>query len=692
MSEIKTDSRTLMIANPGGGDTIGYLQKTIGQLPKNKKSIIVEFPCLGIPRIAYALGEEAVKIDKEKSMDQLLLDYDRNAPAEMSEYIYTKNDSSDYILMNPRSNPENPVTRRINSNSSLIELPLYLKNKLSSMYDYIFFVSQGTMIHPATLYGMKVADIIVFYSLSEIEFVNNYTFSKKSNEVFGIEKERLILFSATNHLQSNNIAIYTKHSELAKKISEIEPNVIQWSPRNSLKTGNENIGLIDPMDHLTLKYHLREAKTELSDLEMKNITSITERIRGQLAEGHLDDYVSSLTNEDKRQKIKYLIADMVRSITDFVFTMPITDVIEMVQKEITELGVIQEILDDPTISSIEINGPDQVIAEINGKDVHMEHIKFQGTEHLIQTIDKMLMPIGKPLSSNEPIIDANYRGFRICAVADNKHYSGVSGGHSLISIRKFPPNVYTDEECINYGNISLEGTEFLQFAIKMGANTLVAGGTNSGKTAKLLMFPQYVPKITRIISIEDSEELMYASKLQYKDYPNLPSLLVKNIEDKDKSYGIGKLVKATLRLKPSVLAIGEIRDEEAASEALIAMNTGHVIWTTIHANSAAEAAVRLLQLNGNTNAAAAQVAGSLDLILFQKRSKKTGVRVLMEISELISYKGTEEPVLNTIFKYNPTTQVLEFKNKIKSTSFLEKIQSEEPDEKEYHRWCEVEGI
>ncbi|NOU80772.1 hypothetical protein GC101_18070 [Paenibacillus sp. LMG 31459] len=688
MSGIKPNNRTIMIANPGGGDTIEQLLKIIGQLPKNSKSIIVEFPCLGIPRIAYSLGGDAVKLEKERTMDQLLMDFDRNEPTEINEYIYKKKDSIDYILMNPRSNPENPVTRRINSNRSLIELPLYLKTKLSKLYDYVFFVSQGAMIHPATLYGIKVADAIVFCSVSEIEFVNNYTFSKKCNEVFGIEKNRLIIFSATNQLQSNNLVIYTKYSEVAKRITEVELNVIDWSPRN-FQSENETIGLIDPMDHLSLKYYLREVKTELSDSEMKNIDSLTDRIRNLLAEKYLDDYVSSLTNEDKRQKIKYLIADMVRSTTDISFSMPISEVIEIIQKEITELGVLQEILDNPQISSIEINAPDQVIAEINGKDVHVEHIKFQNTEHLIQTIDKMLMPIGKPLSSNEPIIDANYRGFRICAVADNKYYSGVSGGHPLISIRKFPPNVYSDDECVDYGNISWEATEFLRFAIGMGANTLVAGGTNSGKTAKLLMFPQYVPKITRIISIEDSEELMYASKLQYKDYPNLPSLLVKNIEDKNKSYGIGKLVKATLRLKPSVLAVGEIRDEEAATETLIAMNTGHIIWTTIHANSAAEAGVRLLQLNGNTSAAAAQIAGSLDIILFQKRSKRTGVRVLMEISELIGYKGTEEPILNTIFKYNPVTQVFEHKNKIKSRSFLEKIISEEPPEKEFKRWCEV---
>lgn len=366
--------------------------------------------------------------------------------------------------------------------------------------------------------------------------------------------------------------------------------------------------------------------------------------------------------------------------------MKINDLVEWVQKEITELGVIQEILDDPTISSIEINGPGQVIVEQDGRDVHRQDIRFNSARHYHEVINKILMPIGKPVSSTEPIVDANYRGFRICVVADTEEYQGISARYPLVSIRKFPPAVYTDEECIRYGNLSRDIIDFLKFIVPKGANIIISGGTNSGKTAQLIRLPLRVEPMTRIISIEDSEEMMLASKEQYKHYPNLPSLLVKEVEDEKKSYGIDKLIKACLRLKPTVMCIGEIRDEAAAKQSLIGMNTGHTVWTTIHANSAKEAATRFLQLNGNTMAAASQVASSIDIILFQKKLPD-GRRTVTEISEVLGYKGTEEPILNPIFKYNYHTKQHEQVGLIKSESLLEKIYLKEPTEQEIVRWC-----
>jgi pilus assembly protein CpaF len=684
--------KTIAFGNLGGGDATQGLLNLLTHLPKNTKKAVVELPCLGIPRLSYALQDQSIlNLKKEQTIDQLVLDLDRNNTQDLSKYRYEFG-NVDYFLINPKSVPEAPTVRKVQYNKSLIELPLWMKKRLHS-YDYLIFLLQGTLIHPGTHFSLRTADAVVLYSAEAIDFVGNYTHFRKLQQIFGVDPNRLFLFTEDVNVKVNDTKVFHKHIEMIREWEKIDnlldPEVTK-SDFEKAESGNSIIGIIEPLEFLDYQPEL-SAGTGMSQSETKRLEELTNIIRGLLQKNYMDEYIQSLTNAQARKKIRYYISDMIREQPDAsISSMSLPEVIEWVQKEITELGVIQEILDDPEISSIEINGPNQVIVEKNGENIHRPDIKFQSIHHLYQTIDKMLTPIGKPVSSTEPIIDANYRGFRICVVADNKSgMAGVSANSPLVSIRKFPPGVYSDEDCIHYGNVSQEIIDFEDFVVPRGANVVVAGGTNSGKTTHLIRFPLRVPKITRVLSIEDSEEMLLASKTQYQDYPNLPSLLVKDVEDQSKSYGIGKLIKASLRLKPDVICIGEIRDEPAAKQALIGMNTGHIVWTTIHANGAEEAAIRFLQLNGNTSAAASQVAAALDIIIFQKKLNN-GKRVVTEICELLGYEGTERPILNTIFKYDSMKEVHKQAGKITKPSLLEKILLTQPDNTELHRWCEFD--
>ncbi|KFM92995.1 ATPase, T2SS/T4P/T4SS family [Paenibacillus macerans] len=680
-------TRIITFANLGGGDVTQGIIKILSHMPKNARMAVVEFPCLGTPRLGYALSAENIaRLSKEQTIDQLLLDYERKSPKSMNHYMM-QHAGVDYLLINPRSLPETPVIRKLQSNQTLIELPIYLRKQLAN-YEFVFFVTQGTLVHPTTHFSIRCADATILYSADAVDFVGNFTHFKKLQEIFGVEAERLLLFSADPHLKLDEAEVFTKLPELAKQISRVSSKEITiHTGRYNESEKKEVVGLIEPLEYLHYQAQLSPHTTEFSKTDSKKLNDLTNLIRSRLQQNHMDDYINSLTNEAARQKIRYLISDYVREQIEYTFNMKINDLVEWVQKEITELGVIQEILDDPTISSIEINGPDQVIVEQDGRDVHRQDVRFNSARHYHEVINKILMPIGKPISSTEPIVDANYRGFRICVVADTSEYQGISAKYPLVSIRKFPPAVYTDEECIRYGNLSREIIDFLKFIVPKGANIIISGGTNSGKTAQLIRLPLRVDPMTRIISIEDSEEMMLASKEQYKHYPNLPSLLVKEVEDEKKSYGIDRLIKACLRLKPTVMCIGEIRDEAAAKQSLIGMNTGHTVWTTIHANSAKEAATRFLQLNGNTVAAASQIASSIDIILFQKKLPD-GRRTVTEISEVLGYNGTEEPILNPIFKYNYQTKRHERVGYIRSESLLEKIYLKDPEVDEIARWCE----
>lgn len=682
-------SKAVAIINFGGGNILHFVDSLIKMLPKNKKALIVELPCLGIPKLSYLFNQ--TKIENEKTIDQLILDYDRvekqTDKKPLEDYLIYS-DRVDLLITNPKSTPELPTIKKCETNKTLIDMPLYIKLQVQDKYDYIFYVLQGSLIHPMTHFAIRSADFTILHSHDSYEFIVNYTTYKKLNDFFSLEKERMLLFCDDSNFEFREERTCTRSNEIFKYIDQIESRTIEFSDEsNQAKYDIESIGVISPLEFLDYQFEKLELNTDISQSDVEKIEQLCNQIRYQLKQDYLDDYVKAMINEESRQKIRYFISDAVREQTQFTFNMSIQKVIDYVQKEITELGVIQEILDDPNISSIEINGPDQVIVEDKGITKHREDIKFPNMKSLYNTIDKMLMPIGKPISSSEPIVDANYRGFRLNVIADTKGFEGISANSPLISIRKFSPDVFSDEQCIKYGNATQEMFDFIRFIVGCGANITISGGTNSGKTTTLIRFPLYVDPLTRILSIEDSEEMMLASKTQYKHYKNLPSLLVKDIEDKEKSYGIDKLIKASLRQNPEVIVIGEIRDEPAAKQALIAMNTGHILWNSIHANSAAEAATRFLQLNGNTKAAASQLGVSLDIVIFQKKLK-SGVRVITEICELLGYEGVEKPILNHIFKYDYKTRTHKRVGHITSESMLEKIYLEEPGEDLIKRWCQ----
>ncbi|MGG4108822.1 ATPase, T2SS/T4P/T4SS family [Paenibacillus lautus] len=687
-------TKFISFSNLAGGDAVQGLLRVIQLLSKKNSVAVVELPCLGLPRLSYVLGkDEVLKLEKERSVDQLLIDYERKLLKPLGDYIL-KSGGVDYLLVHPKSLPEAPVIRKLESNMPLIQTPFYLQQQLKGKYDYVFMLTQGRLIHPMTFFAIRSADAAVLYCSETADFVQNYTHYKKLREIFGMVDKRLFLFAQDHNISSLDTAtVYSKDvTKMIKAIDSLDSLSLDIgkSDEDPIRK-DESIGVIDPLEYLDYQVRLSNVTRDLSIDDQKLLESLQNYVRGQLTKHHLDEYVKSLTNEQVRQKIKYHIADIVREQSEIPISLPINEVIEWVQKEITELGVIQGILDNPRVSSIEVNGPDRIIVEIDGQDVHMKDIRFRDNQHLIQTINKILLPIGKPISSTEPVVDANYRGFRICVVADNKEFQGLSSGSPLISIRKFPPRVYSNDECVSYGNISQEIVDFQEFAVPTGANIIVVGPTNSGKTTQLIRLPLFVDPLTRIISIEDSEEMMLASKEQYLHYPNLPSLLVKQTEDEAKSYGIDKLIKACLRLRPEVLCIGEIRDELAARQSLVGMNTGHTVWLTIHANSASEGAVRFLQLNGNNAAAASQIASSIDLIMFQKKMAN-GVRVVTEISELISFNGTEKPVLNPIFKYDFSKGKHKRVGSVKSKSWIEKMMMKGTNEEDMSRWCDKEAL
>ncbi|ADG81680.1 CpaF family protein [Thermincola potens] len=412
------------------------------------------------------------------------------------------------------------------------------------------------------------------------------------------------------------------------------------------------VTLFRPYEHRTVAQPVIE-EAVISATE--KIYKIAEQVRFYLRERHSHLFAKSLMSRECRAELLLIIADYIKENADLhIPGLSLEKQIQTLQNEIVHLGPIQDALDDPTVSNIEINGPYDIYLEVNGEEVYRPDLAFQDEDHLYRVIDKMLLPMGKSLTANEPHVDSQFEGFRICAVL-GKDRGGICSDGPAVSIRKFSPDILSDEYLIETGTLNEEIIEFFKDAVPGGSNIIIGGSTNSGKTTTLIRLPLYLDKHERIITIEDSPEMMLRQKHAYKEYRNIVALETKPHEKPSRRYDIAKLTGVSLRMRPFKIIIGEVRFSEAARQAHEAMNTGHALYMTIHCSSARHAAIRIVQLAGdgyNDDVIAAQLADNVDLIFFQQKIKSQ--RIITEIVELIGYEGAKKPIVNPIFRWRKT--------------------------------------
>jgi pilus assembly protein CpaF len=323
---------------------------------------------------------------------------------------------------------------------------------------------------------------------------------------------------------------------------------------------------------------------------------------------------------------------------------------QKLQEEILYYGPIQRALDDPAVTNIDVNSYQYVYIERNGEEEFHPEMAFSDEAHLEVILNKMLMADGKVLTANEPHIDSLFEQFRICAVLGAGR-GGIATEGTCASIRKFSEETITPAHLVAGGSISSEMDAFFSQVLPW-CNAIIAGATNSGKTTTMMAIPLYFPPETRIITIEDSPEMMLRRRSSYRNYHNIVALQTKDHENKEKRFDIARLTKVSLRMRPVKVMVGEVRDSQACRQAHESMNTGHNTYFTIHASSAANAAVRIVQLAGdgyNDEVIAAQLADTVDLILFQQKMGKS--RIVTEVAELVGYEGARKPVCRSLFLF-----------------------------------------
>ena len=292
------------------------------------------------------------------------------------------------------------------------------------------------------------------------------------------------------------------------------------------------------------------------------------------------------------------------------------------------LDVLQNLLEDESISEIMINGPNRIFIERGGRLMKLD-TRFESEEKLFQVIQKIVGDCNRSVNEASPIVDARLKdGSRVNVVLGPVAMNGP-----ILTIRRFAEHPITMEQLIDWGSITAEAADMLKKLVEAGYNIFISGGTGSGKTTFLNVLSGFIPADQRIVTIEDSAEL------QIQGIENLVRLETRN-ENVEGCHAITirDLIKASLRMRPDRIVVGEVRGAEAI-DMMTAFNTGHDgSMSTGHANSAADMISRLqtMILMGMELPLAAvkqQIASAVDLIVHLGRLRDKSRRVL-EIVEL----------------------------------------------------------
>lgn len=354
----------------------------------------------------------------------------------------------------------------------------------------------------------------------------------------------------------------------------------------------------------------------------------------------LSDAEDNLLQEDLRRGVDMILAE-----DNLALPLPEKDrLCKEIRDELLGYGPLEPLLHDHTVNDILVNGFDQVFVERRGK-LERTSIRFNDNGHLLKIIEKIASGVGRRVDESSPMVDARLPdGSRVNAIIPPLALDGPS-----LSIRKFARDPIRVQNLIQFNSITQEIAMVLEAMVQSRLNTLISGGTGTGKTTFLNVLSSFIPNDERIVTIEDSAEL----QLQQEHIVRLETRPA-NLE------GMGEitqrdLVKNALRMRPDRIILGEVRSGEAL-DMLQAMNTGHDgSLATIHANSPRDALTRLetmvsmAGLNIPDKAIRHQISSAVDVVI-QIARLSDGSRKMMGLHEIIGMEG-DVITMQEIFAY-----------------------------------------
>ncbi|MDO4963071.1 MAG: CpaF family protein [bacterium] len=320
----------------------------------------------------------------------------------------------------------------------------------------------------------------------------------------------------------------------------------------------------------------------------------------------------------------------------------------LIDNEINGYGPITELLEDPSITEIMVNGTNDIYIELDGKIIKDDSVSFINQDHIIRTIQRLIQPIGRTIDTSNPMVDARLLdGSRLNAIIPPLSLKGA-----VLTIRKFKKELIDVEDFLRNGTMTPYMARFIEACVKSKMNIIVCGGTGSGKTTLLNIMSSFIGNSERIITIEDAAEL----KLEQEHVISLETRSA-NYEGSGE-VNIRALVINSLRMRPDRIIVGEVRGKEAF-DMLQAMNTGHEgSMTTLHANSPIDALNRLetmvlmAGMEIPIKAIREYIENAIDIVINISRLSD-GKRKITSICEVDGF-SSDEIKLNEIFSFNQT--------------------------------------
>ncbi len=404
-------------------------------------------------------------------------------------------------------------------------------------------------------------------------------------------------------------------------------------------------GLSGAMDRLTARQNASgEAASSKAEGFEASVHRIKEQVLPRLLERVDPEAAATLNKDELAEEFRPIISEVLAELKITLNRREQFALEKVLVDELLGLGPLEELLADPAVSDIMVNGPDQTYVERKGK-LEIAQIQFRDEEHLFQIAQRIVNKVGRRIDQTTPLCDARLQdGSRVNVIIPPLSLRGTA-----ISIRKFSEKPITLDMMKGFGSMSEKMATVLKIAGASRMNVIISGGTGSGKTTMLNALSKMIDPGERVITIEDAAEL----RLQQPHWLPLETRPA-NLEGQG-AITIRDLVINALRMRPDRIILGEIRGQECF-DLLAAMNTGHDgSMATLHSNSPRECLARMenmvmmSDIKVPKEAISRQIADSVDLIVQVKRLRD-GSRRTTNITEVIGMEG-DVIVTQELFKF-----------------------------------------